>query len=231
MPVLPHTLGQLLSFIEVRLPEWLEDPQALGLSAEVLESLQADYQEARDALALQYAIYQAARSATGRVRSADRALRGSAADAVRLIKAFAQSQPQPQSIYSLASIPAPAAPSLVPPPGTPHSFRAALNPSGSLTIRWQCKNPRGTSGTVYHIRRRFGESTPPTPWETIACVGVRRFTDETLAGTNTVSYQVIAQRSTMLGKASTPFIVSFGQGGQGGGGGGQVRIAAHKQAA
>ena len=32
-----------------------------------------------------------------------------------------------------------------------------LNPGGSITLKWKCPNPPGTSGTVYHVARRIAD--------------------------------------------------------------------------
>ncbi|MBI5864616.1 MAG: fibronectin type III domain-containing protein [Planctomycetes bacterium] len=103
---------------------------------------------------------QAYRVATQETNGAFAALRATAGDDVRLIRAYAESQSKPEVVYNTAQIPPPAAPTPIPPPGQPTDLTVTLAPStGELTLRWKVTNPPGASGTSYIIRRRLpGES-------------------------------------------------------------------------
>lgn len=157
---------------------------------------------------------QAARAATLTQNTAVDALRTAAADTLRVIKAFAEASANPAAVYAIAQIPPPAAPSPRPAPGQPFDFKVTLNPSGSVTLKWKCPNPAGSTGTVYHVYRSVGGGGPVD----LGTIGVRSFTDETVpasaAGVGAV-YIVQAQRADLLGEPSLPLTVLFGIGGSG----------------
>lgn len=170
---------------------------------------------ARAAYNAQQVAIDAARAATLTSNSSVAAMRTSAGDTIRLIRAFAETQPDPNAVYALANIPAPATPSPRPAPGTPDNFRVELTNSGAIVLKWRCRNPAGTSGTVYHVSRRIGGVGEFTDLGTI---GTRTFTDDTVpssAATQGVVYVVQAQRGDLYGEPSLPLTVTFGQGGGG----------------
>ncbi len=39
--------------------------------------------------------------------------------------------------------------------GLPSRFAVQLQATGSLTLTWECKNPRGSEGTIYQVWRRL----------------------------------------------------------------------------
>ena len=115
------------------------------------------------------------------------------------------------AVYTLALLPVPATPTPVPPPGTPTDFVAALNPDGSLKLRWKCANPAGSSGTIYQVSRRVGTGG----FAALGGTGLRSFDDPTVpAGVAAVTYQVQAVRSTAAG-VPAQFLVNFGVTGSG----------------
>ncbi|MGN6725264.1 MAG: hypothetical protein ACTHLZ_05070 [Tepidisphaeraceae bacterium] len=61
---------------------------------------------------------------------------------------------------------------------------------------WKCKNPRGTTGTVYQVWRRIGGGA----FDSIGTTGIKHFTDPTLPeGSTGVTYGVQAVTSTQHG--------------------------------
>jgi hypothetical protein len=214
MPVLPGSLPDLIAFCAARSALWASSAAQIGLEEADVASWQAKIVNTQSKNNQRTLAVAAAKNATEVLRGAGSELRASSAELVRKIKFFAQSQPDPLAVYQAANIPAPQDPSVMPPPGTPGDFRATLNPDGSLTIAWKCKNPPGSSGTVYSIRRSTGGATGGT--EIIGAVGVRKFTDHALPSVNAVTYQVQAQRGNKSGLVSSPFTVLFGTGGGGG---------------
>lgn len=100
-----------------------------------------------------------------------------------------------------------AAPSPMPPPGTPNAFRVELLADGSIELRWKCKHPGRAAGAIYHIYRNDAASGK---FQFLGSSGKRRFTDQTLlAGSTGVTYQVQAVRSTAVGQPAQ-FNVNFG---------------------
>jgi hypothetical protein len=212
MSIIPRKLSDLVNWVASHAPAWAVEPTSIGLSAEQVASLQSELTMVQGNIVTRDSAVNTARAAVQTTSNNASAMRKTASDLVRTIKAFAQTQAKPEEIYAMAQIPAPASPSPVPPPGMPTDFRASLNPEGSLTITWKCANPAGAGGTVYNVRRRFNSSSP---WQQLGATGIRSFTDETLSGTTSVMYQVQAQRSASFGLASLTFMVQFGTGGGG----------------
>ncbi|HYE63506.1 MAG TPA: fibronectin type III domain-containing protein [Phycisphaerales bacterium] len=132
---------------------------------------------------------------------------------VAAIDAFAAASANPQAVWDASQLIPPQNPSQMPPPGTPDTFRATLNPDGSVKISWQCKNPPGSTGTVYIIRRRLLNSQV---WSQVGVTAARNFTDASIpSASGGAVYQVTAQRGASQGDASTPFTLQFGVDGGG----------------
>lgn len=116
-------------------------------------------------------------------------------------------------MYQVAMIDAPSKGAPIAEPGKPDNFRFALDALGQLTLSWTCKNPRGSTGTMYQIRRKIvGDAH--SEFEFLAVVGTKKFADETIpAGTKAAIYEIQAIRSTKTGPVAT-FNVNFGTNGQ-----------------
>jgi hypothetical protein len=98
-------------------------------------------------------------------------------------------------------------PSPMPPPGTPNGFRVALLNDGSVELTWTCRNPTGSTGTVYHVYRRAAAGGA---FAFLGATGRKRFADAAIpAGATALTYQVQAVRSTAVGPAAR-FNVNFG---------------------
>ena len=104
-------------------------------------------------------------------------------------------------------------PSPRPAPGTPSDFGIKLSGDGSLTLTWTCKNPKGSTGTMYQVYRR---TTATGEFTYLGGAGEKKFVDATVpAGTARVTYQIQAVRSTAVGPWAQ-FNVTFGTAGGGG---------------
>lgn len=213
MPILPAKIEELLTFAENHQALWIAQAAVIGLTAGQATAFKNAALAARADFNGQVLAEQAKLAATSRSQVSIRALRKLAGETLNVIKAFAETQANPDAVYQAAQIPAPTPPSARPAPGTPTTFKATLNPDGSVTLRWKCQNPSGTSGTVYNIVRRSGAEGPLV---FVGAVGVRSFTDITIpAGTTTVQYIVTAQRAETTGIPSSPYTVMFGNAGAG----------------
>ncbi len=119
-----------------------------------------------------------------------------------------------EGIFVLAHVPPPATPTPVGPPGTPSDFTATLNPLGSLKLDWKCVNPLGSQGTTYQIFRKVGRASTGG-FTFIGSSGTKSLTDDTLpAGASSITYKIMAVRSTAMGTAAQ-FLVNIGVGGSG----------------
>jgi hypothetical protein len=210
MSVVPKEVVAKIQFFEDHESPWTTNATAIGLTAGEVTALSTKTAAARAAYDAQQAAKNAAKDATLTLRLAVTAMADAGSDAIKKIRAKAATDGS--GVYALASIPAPATPSPVPPPGTPTDFNVTLNPDGSLKLRWKCANPSGSQGTMYQVSRRIGASGP---FVAVGGSGTRSFDDVTVpAGTASVTYQVQAVRSTAVGVAAQ-FIVNFGISGGG----------------
>jgi hypothetical protein len=205
MSVVPPEIVAKIQFYEDHNTPWSTNAVAIGTTTTEVTALNTLTTAARAAYDAQQAAQNAARDATLNLRLAVAAMATAGSDIIKKVRAKAATDGD--GVYALASIPAPALPSPVPPPGTPDNFVATLNPDGSVRLKWKCANPRSAAGTVYQLSRRTGTTGD---FVAIGVSGTRSFVDATLpAGVASVTYQIVAVRSTALGTAAQ-FLVNFG---------------------
>lgn len=203
--ILPDDAAGRITFFEVHQQPWADHAVAIGVSGAAVAALGVRTAEARAAQTAQAVAYGQARSATLALQLAASAMTTAGTDLIRQIKAKAATDGP--AVYSLALLPAPAKPSPTPPPGTPTAFTFTLNQTGALMIQWKCRNPRGSSGTMYEIARCIGADGPLV---TLGVAGRKRFIDDTIpAGVRGITYQITARRSTAQGMPAR-FTVNFG---------------------
>lgn len=216
MSVVPRTDLGKVQFYETHLNPWTTNRVALGLSTTDVGDLGAATASARELFNQQKAAQDAAKAATLAFNNSVRSLGALGSGILSKIKATADNSADPASVYVLAEIPPPAAPSPVPAPGTPTGFRVELLQSGALVLSWKCKNPPGSVGVIYEVRRR---DSATGAFNYVGAVGTRAFTDDTIpaaaAAAGGVTYRITAVRSTKRGNPAQ-FGVIFGTSGAGG---------------
>lgn len=209
MATIPTRKAEQLAFFESHWPVWTNSPASLGLSAPAVAAFKTLTQTARASFDAAETARNAAKSATLTQDSDLDEAFNSCSDLIRIIRAYAESQANPNTVYAAADIPAPATPQPTLPPGTCKTYSATILDGGSLQINWKCTNPPGTSGVVYEVRRRIAMGE----YVFIGAVGTKKFIDNTLpAGSSTVTYQVTGTRGNQRGVSSS-FNVTFGVGG------------------
>lgn len=200
-----------LAFYEAHIDPWNTSATLIGLVTTEVTALNAKAVAARAAYLAHVAAQDAAAAATLDFATKIRQLHnapGAGADMIRKIRTRAITTNDP-GVYVLAAIPAPATPSPVGPPGTPTTFKATLNPDGSLKITFKCPNPAGSVGTIYQVARQLDGAGPFVP---LTGTGSRSFIDASVpAGSSSVTYRIVAVRSTAVGDAGQ-FTVNFGTG-------------------
>ena len=212
MSVIPRSTVEMIEWVALRAPIWVTNAPGLGLTTVQATAVQTAATAAQGALATRDMAESELRSANEALRGDARDLREVASDAVQLIRIFAENQAKPSTVYALAQIPAPAAPSPIPPPGVPSDFVVNLLQTGDLGLSWKCQNPPGSRGTVYLIERRLNAGGSYT---FRAAVGERKFVDNTIPfGTDQIDYRITAQRSDATGDPAI-WTVRFGMGGGG----------------
>lgn len=233
--VLPKTVIELITFCEAHNGVWAVAPTTLGLTAAQVTALTTATTNARKAYNDAQAAREASKAATTTLNGLAAIMRTQAADLVRQIKAYAELQSNPSSVYAAAQIPAPAAPVPMPAPGKPTDFAVTLNPDGSVNLSWMSTDSAASSGAFFSVGRKLPGQTaftgiggaPGSTSESRRC----GFTDSTVpasAASQGAQYIVQGFRGTRVGLASEAVIVQFGVDA---GGGGAFTSASLKMAA
>lgn len=210
MPRVPDTNEGKIQFYQSKNAPWSSNAAAIGTTPAAVTSLGTKVSTATTKLAAAVAARATSKNATAELRAAIADMAGAGADIIRQIDAKAAIDGD--GVYFLAQIPAPATPSPVPPPGKPSDFSAALTEGGALVLTWKCANPSGSRGPVYQVSRRTGATGE---FNVVGATGAKRFEDDTLpAGVASVTYRVVAMRSTAQGPEAL-FTVFFGVTGAG----------------
>lgn len=199
-----------ITWCQAHSPTFSSHAAAIGLTPAQASAYAADTSATVSAVVAQEQARLDYKAATLAAESALAALRETNGEAVRLIRAFAESQTKPDVVYGLAQIDPPAPPSPAPPPAMPTNLTAALDATrGELTLRWKCANP-GNSGTTYIVRRKMQGQSEFTFLGTSS--GRKSFVDTTLtAGPDSVQYYVQGQRAGISGLPSGICTVNFGR--------------------
>ena len=219
---MPTTIPELVNWCAVHADLWRDNFAAIGLTTQQA----AIFGELNDALAAANASAEAARQAskdaTANLQLNIDAIRGLGNAYIGFIDSFAETTDNPK-VYTLAGITPRAQPSQLPPPNTPTTFSAGVNPDGSLAIKWKVSQPAGTSGVQYLVSRRINGAGQYT---LLSSEGRNKsFTDTGLpVGVDRVEYIVQPKRGTVTGPQSNVFAVQFGSVPIGMGGGGSLSI-------
>lgn len=233
MATLPTKQQDLLEFAAQHADLWDGSPTSVGLSAATVTLIK----NANELATMNYNDAQAARAgskaATFTSDLSMDALRAVLGDAIKTIRAFAESTNNPL-VYSAAQIPPPAPPTPALPPTQATNLGAAIETTGALTISWKpAASSTGynssTKNVVYTVKRRFTTDGAFTTIGVLPAVragtrGVTTFTDDTLprsAASGTIQYVISAVRAltdaTLVGPDSVVFNVMLGVGSGGGG--------------
>jgi hypothetical protein len=209
MGIVPRNNVEKLLYFEIHVGKWLENAGEIGTTPEQVEALQAKVLAARAAFNAQKAAQNLARARTLAFNHALDEVAVAGSSIIQQIRAAARINGE--SVYPLAWIPSPAQPSPIAAPGKPHDLRVDLQGTGALALRWKCRNPRGSTGTVYHLARQLA---PNGPLAFLGISGSKRFIDETVpAGASQIVYQIQAIRSTAQGPPAR-FPVNLGGSGR-----------------
>lgn len=200
--IVPVKRVDKVQFYEDHIVPFTTNAVAIGITTTEVTDLDTKTDAARAA----YTARQAAKSATELFYNAVNTMGSAGAAIIKKIRAKVEQTGNP-NLYALAQIPAPQAPSPVPPPGTPTHFKVSLSQGGALTLAWKCPNPAGAVGTIYQVSQRVGTSGPLT---FIGATGNKKFIDQTLpTGSSSITYRIVAVRSTAQGPEAL-FTVNFG---------------------
>ena len=200
MALFPNTKSGKIAFFNSVLAPWGTNASAIGLSSSSVTALTTLVTSAQDKYADQVSAENAVKLATQTADVSVDAMVAAGMEMVKSIRAKAANSTDPQAIYQLAQIPAPATPSPVTELGMAHDFKVELGMDGAVTLKWKCTNPRA-SGVVYQIWRKLdGE----TEFSFLGVTGEKKITDPTVpAGSQSTAYKIQAVRSTATGPVAT----------------------------
>lgn len=222
MSVLPNSIVETIQFCETHLPVWQAAPSSIGLTPLQIEPFASAVTDARDAFEAAQAARSASKAATTTLNANAATLRASAGDLIRTIKAFAEMQADPASVYASAQIPTPLPPSPLPAPGIPNAIRVTLEPSGAVTLSWDAVNAAASSGAFYNVSRKLPGQSGFSPIGgapgTTSASRRMSFTDfsvPTSAAGSGAQYIIQGQRGTETGLPSEAVTVQFGVDGSG----------------
>jgi hypothetical protein len=211
MAVVPPSKVGLIEFCEAHAPVWTAVPLVLGLTPGQCTALTTATSLARSRFNAAEAARNASKAATLALDDACESLRDNVSLLVKTIKLFAENQPNPETVYVAAQIPAPAEPTTNPPPGKPDGFTFQIEPGGALTLRWKSTNSSSSTGANFTIARRFGSTGA---FSVIGGTSSKVFTDDTIpVGSSVVAYIVTPRRNGQIGQPGDIQTVQFGVGG------------------
>lgn len=210
MPTVPKPKNKAIEWYEQRAADWVANARDIGLSVDVasrIESLTQIARQKRDAA--QIAMI-AAKNATLEADTALAELRAIGGKAIVTVRAYAEVQSDPASVYALASVP-PVASHGSQAPEVPHQITATRTTEGFVRLSWKARSRGGTayftvSRSVQLAPAHPGDPMPaPLPTEQLGVVGARQYLDTTVPPcTQSVQYTITAHKNTYAPAASIP---------------------------
>lgn len=230
MGVLPRSQSELIEFGELHGSAWDGSPTTLGLTSAQVTAIKNATDAARAAYNDTLAAREAAKASTITSDAAIGAMRVLLARAVEDIRMYAETTGN-VNVYASAQIPPPAPPVAALPPSQPVMMRAAIEPTGALTISWKpAPSSTGfnstTSRVSYTVSRRLATTGAftiigTTPAGKGGRRGYSQFTDASLpasAASGPIQYRIQGTRmvtgtgTNLDGPVSETFVVMVGVG-------------------
>ncbi|MEQ8845689.1 MAG: hypothetical protein RIB58_12625 [Phycisphaerales bacterium] len=212
-PTIPLPYRKAIAWCQSRAPKWLANRAILKLTEQEAQEMQAlTDAAAQSAIELQRA-RERYRAAVADCRVKTNAMRERAGGLISRIRAVARTSGTPRAIYIAGGLAAPDKRSPLPAPGTPTSFRVALEaPTGTLRVRFECKHPRGVRGVTYRVDRAVYDGGAQRDFAPLTIAKERAFTDSSVPpGAVVVIYRVTAQTSTKDGPVAIHMVRLAGE--------------------
>lgn len=204
-PMQGDTKTEWLTFGEAHDSVWEAAPPTIGLTLVQAEAYTDLVRDARTKYDLMIVARNASKAATQNWYTAANAMRDNASNLITIIKGFANTQADPNAVYSAAQIPPPAVPTPAGPPVDCTDLSAELTNSGNVELSWKGSL---SSGQYFSMWRRLASESDYT---LIGTVAAKKFLDTELPpGAAWASYQVKAQRGTQISQGCEPVSILFG---------------------
>lgn len=190
---------------------WVEHAAEIGLSEAQATALAALVAAARQAATAADTARAASKAATETYYNAVAALLAPGRASIATIKAFAEATQNP-AVYSIARVSPPAAASAPQPPAVPTNVRAAIAPTGAVTLEWDAAASGATTGVFFLIARKRGGAGEEAFSITNATPS-RAYTDaDARLWAGPVLYQLRAQRGDLVSDWTVPVAVTVSDG-------------------
>lgn len=220
MGVLPTKMAEEITFGEAHAPLWAGANTTIGLQVATCTAISAAVTAARKAFTDAESARETSKAATNNLKLKMAAMHTLLSDAVQTIRLFAETTGNP-NVFTLAQIPAPAAPQPAPPPMQPVELGASIIPGGILRISFKATDTASSGATTYLVSRKLSTETA---FRVIGSAGSSRstqganlprgfkfFDDTSLpSGSNNMQYMVQGQRGSVYGLPSQTFTVTIG---------------------
>ncbi|KAA0212970.1 MAG: hypothetical protein DYG94_13435 [Leptolyngbya sp. PLA3] len=188
MSTVPKTIADRLAFYEQHAPVWAAAATTIGLSVTQVTALAALVNDARVAFDDAQAARNASKAATVLQANAMSTLSDFGADLIKTIRAYAETNNNPD-VYATAQIPPPAPPTPAGPPDMPTDLAASFLFPWGIRLTWKGSVAQGAYFGVF--RRLRGESN----FTFVQTTKEKSFDDTSLpAGVASVDYYIAAFR-------------------------------------
>lgn len=224
MGVLPGSRAQMIAWFSQRITIWSANAAALGLDMAHITDLATKLDAAETKLDEANTIRAQSEGVTFEYHVNADDLKSFGADLIKVIKAKAEADGDP-SLYALAQIPPPSAPTPLGPPAQPTNLTSTLGTLGEIDLRWKGSRKGGTSFSIHRAVTIPGQATGS--FTLIGTSEEARFVDDNIpVGLANATYYIVAHRSGGSSAASDPTIVYFGSGSGSQQAGGDLSLAA-----
>lgn len=204
---LPGYNPDAINWLEAHIGEWLDNPAAIGLTAQQVTEMATHITAARVAATDANTHRFAAQVATVAAKGMADDMRLFAAPLIANIKNYALNSADPSAVYQAASIQPRKSPAPVAPPAQPVNLMPSLNGDGSISLTFEATGPVGSTWSItrkLHSESKFSHVgfAAPSP---------KVFTDHAIpAGEQSVTYSVQGIRGGTFGPVSPFVTVQFG---------------------
>ncbi|MEX2244384.1 MAG: hypothetical protein WD716_11130 [Fimbriimonadaceae bacterium] len=206
--LIPNTISGTLAWATSHIATWdtvIGGGGTIGIDAGTVTALEGHLATAETDYNAAVTARADSKSATVSQNTSLATLRDQLAIAVSNIRAYAETQANPNAVYAEANIPPRAEPTPAPAPTAPAEVTVSLNNTGDCLVAWRATRVNGDYWSVW--RTLAGEASPVL----IGTTGAKSFVDlEVPSGTAWAIYSVFSHRGSAVSDSSEPVQILFG---------------------